>query len=120
MSEPKEEKLIERLKTEIVEDNEQAINMLCLLLSCTKKFQDKIEWGFFLGKLFSVILEGALLKDCQKLLYDEAGEAITDYKIEEILKKFSIREKVAIWAFLDGASKPLSLDKIEELAGRNL
>jgi hypothetical protein len=120
MNEPGDDRLIEKMRGDISQANKGAAETLCLLLSCVEKFSDKLEFGFVLGRLFSVITEGALIEDNVVLSYDEKCESLYDFRIEEELKNFTCREKAAIWAILHGASNPMSLDKIEAISLRNL
>ena len=114
-----DEILLEKVRSEISQDSETALRILCLLLATPKKFKDNFEWCFCLGKLFSLMQEGqATLRESSRLLYDEAGDAIIDERIKRELEKFSVRERSGIAAFLIGASKPLTLDKIEAIAGK--
>jgi len=111
-----DDNLLEKLRADISQSNRDAVKTLCLLLAYIDKFGDTLEWGFVLGRLFSIIMEGGLIKNSPKLSYDSAGEAVIDFRIEEQLKNFTAREKSVIWAILHGASNPMSLDKIEAIA----
>ena len=60
--------------------------------------------------------ENNILRESVKLSYDDSGAAVIDERIERELKKFSVRERASVLIFLEGASKPMSLDKIEAIA----
>ena len=113
-----DENLIERVGSEISQDSEAALDMLCLLLATPKKFKDRFEWSFVLGRLFVLMQEEMCLKNSSELHYDEAAELVTDTAIQDLLSKFDAREKANIYGFLKGASTPLRLDTIEAIAGK--
>ena len=117
MEKSKDERLIEKATSEISQDSETAFAMLCLLIASPEKFKDHCEWSICLGQLFILVTDG-ILKKSAELRYDEVGEIVADEEIRHLLTKFSIAEKNAIALFLKGASRPLTLDKIEAIAGK--
>jgi hypothetical protein len=113
-----DDKILEKAGSGISQDSETALDMLCLLLATPKKFKDRFEWSFVLGRLFVLMQEQICLKNSSALHYDEAAELITDAAIQDLLSKYDAREKANIYGFLKGASTPLRLDTIEAIAGR--
>ena len=118
MDAPSDEDLIQKAKSEILQDSEAALDMLCLLLATTKKFEDRYEWSFVLGRAFALMQEQANLKNSSKLRYDEVGELMIDETIKDLLGGFDAKQKANIYAFLKGALKPFDLSTIEAIAGK--
>ncbi len=65
-----------------------------------------------------MVTESRVLKESPALRYDEVGGEIIDGEIWKELSKFSVAEKAGLAIFLTGASRPLTLKKIEEIAGK--
>ena len=78
-----------------------------------------MEWSFFLGKLFSTVMETQF----DSKVYSpsncyEDSERTVDDKIKEMLSKFDVMEKLNIGAFLLAATSPLTQDRIEGIASK--
>ncbi|MGD0077212.1 MAG: hypothetical protein ABSB91_01140 [Sedimentisphaerales bacterium] len=118
MDTPSDKNLIEKAESEIAQDSEGALDMLCLLLATPEKFDDKTEWSFCLGCAFALMQEQICLKNSSELRYDEIGELMMDEAVKDLLSKFNAKEKAGIYCFLKGALKPLDLSTIEAIAGK--
>jgi hypothetical protein len=116
MGKSKDEKTIEAVTNEILQNNNTAMAMLLIALATPEAFKDEFEWSYSLGKLFSVAMEVGFHKKNEELLYNEAGEAIVDDQINQMLGKFNVIEKTNIAAFLLAASKPTTQAEIDSLA----
>jgi hypothetical protein len=118
MKKSRDEKTIETMTTEILQNNNAAMAVFLYALACPQNFKDEYEWSFALGRLFSMAIETEFHKKNAELLYDGAGEAVVDDQINQLLGRFNAREKVSIFAFLLAASRPTTQTDIDSMAGQ--
>jgi len=109
-----DEKMIQGEAKEIRRQQENALTNLCVMIATPHRFKNGLEWSFLLGKMFSLQHEvGGFVHD----KFNDFNDEFIDSRLQELLRDLCPGERAQLCAFLLGATQPVTLNKIELIAG---